>query len=212
MEFKMFKKSVYPKTKRIAINPKEIEITEKLDGSNICFFKTEGRLHVAQRNSIYEVSSKEARDFFKDMMYKGLYGWLSENAEVLENSLNEGSAIVGEWIGMGKIKYGDSLDKRFYMFTKANYDTENQSLKNILYKRELFIYPFVDQVIPEFVGIVPLVAKCASAPSVALLDKNYDAYCEQVGRPCEGFIIIHTPQTVEKYVRLKNGKMKDHFE
>lgn len=40
------------------------------------------------------------------------------------------------------------------MFAKANVDGEG-NLYKILYNPELFIYPFVDQEIPEFVSTVP---------------------------------------------------------
>ena len=35
----MLKKTLYPKTKRVPSKLKNIEITEKLDGSNLCLFK-----------------------------------------------------------------------------------------------------------------------------------------------------------------------------
>ena len=75
----------------------------------------------------------------KQMLYKGLKGWLDENGEDLKNRLMEGSGLFGEWIGMGKIKYPD-LDKKVYMFAKANYD--KGEIKNLYYEHGLFKYPF----------------------------------------------------------------------
>lgn len=38
----MIKKSIYPKTKRLGKENSVITITEKLDGSNLAFFKKDG--------------------------------------------------------------------------------------------------------------------------------------------------------------------------
>ena len=35
----MIKKEIYPKTKRVSCSGEKVEITEKLDGSNLCIFK-----------------------------------------------------------------------------------------------------------------------------------------------------------------------------
>jgi len=51
----MIKKSLYPKTKRLSKNSKKIVVTEKLDGSNIGFFKLNGELVIATRNNILTV-------------------------------------------------------------------------------------------------------------------------------------------------------------
>lgn len=88
------------------------------------------------------------------MLYKGLYGWLNEHGEDLTDRLIEGSGFFGEWIGQGCLKYPD-LDKRVYMFAKANY--QNNEIKNLYYDRELFLYPFIDQNFPDYIGIVPIV-------------------------------------------------------
>lgn len=46
----MIKKEIYPKTKRVSCTGEKVQITEKLDGSNLCIFKK-------KRRTIY--SSKE---------------------------------------------------------------------------------------------------------------------------------------------------------
>lgn len=112
----MIKKTLYPKTKRIQYKNRVV-ITEKLDGSNIGFFKVNGDLIIAQRNNIFLMNELEEN---KQMLYRGLKGWLDEYGEGLKDKLMEGSGFFGEWIGMGKIKYPD-LDKKVYMFAKANY-------------------------------------------------------------------------------------------
>lgn len=202
----MIKKALYPKTKRVE-KEKTAVITEKLDGSNLVFFKKDGVLHIAQRNNIYRL---DEIDEAGSLMYKGLQGWLTTNGPHLQETLYEGSAVCGEWMGMGRIKYGDSLDKRFYMFAKANI-TEEMELKNILYNHDLFIYPFVTHEIPEYIGKVPMVDNKAEKYTKEDLDVVYTTYSAQVDRPVEGFI-VYKDKNISKYVRMKNGALEDHHE
>ena len=200
----MIKKTLYPKTKRVMYKNKVV-ITEKLDGSNIGFFKINGELLIAQRNNIFLMSELEEN---KQMLYKGLLGWINENGEDLKNRLIEGSGFFGEWIGMGKIKYPD-LDKKVYMFAKANYD--KGEIKNLYYEHELFIYPFENQEFPEYIGIVPVVEERENQLNVEGLDLLYSYYSNKVKRNVEGFIIAQN-NNVNKYVRMKNGKLQNHHE
>ena len=197
----MEKKTLYPKTKRVRFENKVV-ITEKLDGSNIGFFKINGELIIAQRNYVFK-----ANEIDKNMAYKGLIGWLEENGEDLKNRLVEGSGFFGEWIGMGKIKYPD-LDKKVYMFAKANYDKE---IKNLYYEHELFKYPFEKQELPKYIGIVPVVKECENILNIEKLNYLYEIYKTKVQRNVEGFIIAQN-NNVNKYVRMKNGKLQDHHE
>lgn len=203
------KQMLYPKTTRLKNSTSSYVITEKLDGSNLTFFKHNGELYFAQRNNIFMWEP----DVDQKALYKGLYGWLVENGDKLKDSLNDKSAVVGEWIGMGRISYGDNLDKRFYIFAKANVDVIDDKFKmyNIIYKQMLFIYPFVDQVIPEFMDIVPIVDESLVAPSVSYMDDLYDYYRAHKNYLPEGFIVIlPTQNNVFKYVRNKDGKLQDH--
>jgi len=142
------------------------------------------------------------------MLYKGLLGWIQENGEDLKNRLIEGSGFFGEWIGMGKIKYPD-LDKKVYMFAKANYD--KGEIKNLYYEHELFIYPFENQEFPEYIGIVPVVQELETIPDIETLDCIYDIYKTNKQRNVEGFIIAQN-NNVNKYVRMKNGNLEPHRE
>ena len=200
----MIKKTLYPKTKRVLYKNK-IVITEKLDGSNIGLFKVNGELLVAQRNNIFLMSELEEN---KQMLYKGLLGWLQEHGEDLKNRLIEGSGFFGEWIGMGKLKYPE-LDKKVYMFAKANY--QKGEIKNLYYEHELFMYPFENQEFPEYIGIVPVVQERESQLNVEGLDLLYIYYTNKVNRNVEGFIIAQN-NNVNKYVRMKNGKLQEHHE
>ncbi len=203
----MIKKEIYPKTERVKCGGDVIYVTEKLDGSNLAIFKKDNRLYVAQRNNIFDI---EELDEIKDKLYKGLYQWLLDNKAEL-NTLNEGSVICGEWLGMGQIKYTvDEFDKRFYMFAKANID-DDFNLYNLNYSHELFIYPFENQVIPTFIGIVPEVAELKVLPNKEMLDKLYQKYCDNKKRNVEGFILNYK-NIVTKYVRMKSGKMQEHFD
>lgn len=200
----MTKKTLYPKTKRVKFKNRVV-ITEKLDGSNIGFFKVNGELVIAQRNNIFLVSELEEN---KGMLYKGLKGWIEEHGENLKNSLIEGSGFFGEWIGMGQIKYPD-LDKKVYMFAKANYD--KGEIKNLYYDHELFKYPFENQEMPNYIGVVPVIQETQYYPDVETLDYNYEIYRIKANRNVEGFIIAQN-NNVNKYVRMKNGKLQAHHE
>lgn len=204
----MIKKEIYPKTKRVSCSGDKVYITEKLDGSNLCIFKKEDVLYIAQRNNIYSINELEE---VKGIIYKGLYQWILDNKEVLEKELLNNAAVCGEWLGMGCIKYSvDEFDKRFYMFAKGNVDDEF-NLYNLIYEHELFIYPFESQEIPKFIGIVPIVAKLSVLPNKEHLDSLYEKYCNFKNRNVEGFVINYK-NTISKYVRMKNGKLKEHFD
>ena len=129
----------------------------------------------------------------------------------LQEHLLENAAICGEWLGRGQIKYSvDQFDKRFYMFAKANID-EEFNLYNLKYNHELFNYPFVNQIIPNFIGIVPEVTKIDVLPDKIILDGLYRNYTKKVQRKVEGFVINYK-DTISKYVRYKNGKLTEHFD
>lgn len=204
----MIKKEIYPKTQRVLCEGAKIQITEKLDGSNLVIFKLNDDLYIAQRNNIFEVS--ELADN-KDKLYKWLLQWVFDHKEELQEELYEGSAICGEWLGMGKLKYSvDEFDKRFYMFAKARI-TENFELENLMYNHELFIYPFNSQVIPSFIGIVPVVTEINNIPNKEQLDNIYERYCNKLNRDVEGFVVNYN-DNITKYVRMKNGKLQEHFD
>ena len=204
----MIKKEIYPKTPRLKINGDRVYVTEKLDGSNLVFFKKNDVLYVAQRKSIFTIDELEE---VKGALYKGLYQWLLDNKDVLQKELYEGSAICGEWLGMGQLKYTiDEFDKKWYMFAKARVD-DDFKLSDFNYYRENFIYPFESQEIPKFIGIVPEVAELNVLPNKEHLDSIYQKYCDKVGRNVEGFV-INFHNIISKYVRMKNGKLQEHFD
>lgn len=202
----MMKKTLYSKTSRIGKEKKQYVITEKLDGSNCVFFKKDNELYVATRNNILNL--REDTEHFKKVLYKGMQGWLEEYIDLLESALHEGSAIIGEWVGMGKIKY-PHLKERFYMFAKGNVD-DNFELNRVNYTHEFFMYSFIEQEIPDFIGVVPIVKIVDEAPSIIDLDILYDEYCLAEERDVEGFVVQYDNHTVKKYVRMKNGKLEPH--
>ena len=202
----MIKKEIYPKTPRVSINGDFIEITEKLDGSNLVIFKLNDEIYFAQRNTILKYSELEEN---KQILYKGLLGWANDHIQVLKEQLYEGSCLCGEWLGMGKLKYTvDEFDKRFYMFAKARID-ETIKLTNLNYNHTEFIFPFNNQIIPEFIGIVPVVGLIPYLPDKKALDGMYERYCKKVNRPVEGFVINYH-NIITKYVRMKNGKIVEY--
>lgn len=204
----MIKKEIYPKTKRVSCSGDKVYITEKLDGSNLVFFKKDNELYVAQRKNIFKITELEE---VKSVLYKGLYQWLIDNKDVLIQELHNDSAICGEWLGMGQIKYSvDEFDKRFYMFAKANIDDEF-NLYNLIYDHNLFIYPFVSQEIPKFIGVVPEVIELLVLPTKEYLDSIYETYTNRTKRNVEGFVLNYK-NIITKYVRMKNGKLQEHFD
>lgn len=206
----MLKKEIYPKTERIKLTGIDVRITEKLDGSNLCFFKLDDELYIAMRNNIVTLTEVfNSFDNIKYLLYADLKSWLEKNGTILKDSLNNNSAICGEWIGMGIIKY-DDFDKKFYMFAKANV-YESLKLENIKYDHDLFIYPFIDQMVPAFIGFVPLVKKINFFPNVEYLDELYEQYIIEVEHKVEGFV-INFENRISKYVRMKNGRIQDHFD
>lgn len=206
----MIKKEIYPKTQRVKCVGDKIYVTEKLDGSNLVFFKKNDIIHIAQRKNIYTINDIENSEV-KGIMYKGLYQWLIDNKDILQEELLENSVICGEWLGMGCLKYSvDEFDKRWYMFAKANIDDE-YNLYNLIYDHNLFIYPFKNQMIPKFIGIVPEVAELNVLPNKEYLDSIYEKYCKKVNRKVEGFVVNYN-NIISKYVRMKNGKLKEHFD
>nr|DAI31645.1 MAG TPA: Naegleria gruberi RNA ligase repair, adenylyltransferase, LIGASE [Caudoviricetes sp.] len=204
----MIKKEIYPKTKRVSCSGDRVYLTEKLDGSNLVFFKKDDELYIAQRKNIFKITELED---VKDVLYKGLYQWLNDNKDVLIEEIHNDSAICGEWLGMGKIKYTiDEFDKKWYMFAKANIDDEF-NLYNLNYEHSLFVYPFVSQEIPKFIGVVPEVVELNVLPTKEHLDSIYEKYCAKVNRNVEGFVINYK-NIITKYVRMKNGKLQEHFD
>ena len=205
----MIKKCIYPKTERVKVEQSNVcEVTEKLDGSNLCIFKKNDILHIAQRNNRFSIEEIEE---VKDKLYSGLYAWILEHKEVLEKELRNDSCICGEWLGMGKLKYDvGEFDKRYYMFAKANIN-DNFELFNIYYYHELFKYPFESLEIPTFIGVVPVAYELGIVPNKEKLDELYEKYCQKVNRNVEGFVVNYSNH-ITKYVRMKNGKLQEHFD
>jgi len=203
------KKQIYPKTARVKVKQESMcQLTEKIDGSNLCIIKKDDTLYLAQRNNIFSINELEEN---KGILYKGLYQWLDEHKDYLIENLHNNSDLCGEWVGMGCLKYPvEEFDKKFYMFAKANI-TDEFDLKNIYYYHNLFIYPFVNQEIPDFIGVVPVIAELDIIPNKNDLDVIYEEYNNKVNRNVEG-IVVNYQNNVTKYVRMKNGKLQDHFD
>lgn len=200
------KQTLYPKTKRIGTN--NTIITEKLDGSNIGFFKYDDKLFIAQRNNIFSYESVKNKETDNRILYKGLLPWLEEHAEELTQKLQPTACIFGEWIGMGKLQY--DFEDKLFMFAKANVKFENDKfeVRNIVYNHEYFIYPFMGYEIPDFIKIVPVV-EFSKEISIDALNDTYKKYTELVNRNVEGFVIFNNG-AIQKYVRMKNGKIEPH--
>jgi len=197
----IIKKSIYPKTKRYALDSTGVTITEKLDGSSVAIFKLNELIHVAQRNNIMTIDEDAIKN------YKGMSQWFEDNISMID--LCEGSCICGEWMGMGQLKY-PYLDKKIYMFAKANVD-QDLELTNVIYNHEHFIYPFESGVIPDCIGVVPVVCKMDHYPTIENLNNLYAEYASAIECNVEGFV-IEQQNSVRKYLRMKNGKPEQHRE
>lgn len=199
----MKKIKLYGKTARAGNNDKVV-ITEKLDGSNLCILKKDGVVYYAQRNNILTKESVT-----QEMAYQGLVGWIEEHDDYFNNNLIEGSVICGEWLYMGKLKYPEEqFPNRFNMFCKATV-TNQWTLENMVYDHDLFIYPFEDQTIPEFISLVPIVTETRQLMTITQLDELYYEYSKLVDRNVEGFVLNYK-NNITKYVRMKSGKITEH--
>jgi hypothetical protein len=64
---------------------------------------------------------------------------------------------------------------------------------------------------PNFIGIVPEVAELNVIPTKEHLDSLYKKYTNKVNRNVEGFVVNYK-NIITKYVRMKNGKLQEHFD
>lgn len=211
MENKIIKQSIYPKTTRFGKEERKIFLTEKIDDSNLTFFKFENELYIAQRNNIYKFKDfKENKNDFKGIMYKGLTPFLEQFGDDLEEKLYDGSAICGEWLGQGKIKYDNRFNTRFLLCAKARVIKTGDVflLQNIVYNPDL-IHWAIGETLPDYLDIVPLVAELDHYLNLEELDKIYLEYSEKMDSKVEGFVINNNDK-IEKYVRFKNGVLEPH--
>lgn len=208
----MIKQTLYPKTKRIADGTNNIVITEKIDGSNLTFFKYNNEMWIAQRNNMYSLKELKSGELPKNFAYKGLHGWLEEHGDDSEASLVDNASISGEWIGMGRIGYGERFEHKFLQFAKGNVNFDNlkYEMTRLNYKHDLFKYSFINQERPDYLGLVPVALTVSKVPTINELDDLYLAYSHNQPSDVEGFIIINADQTIKKYVRLKNGVLTEH--
>ncbi len=206
----MIKKKLYPHTERIKEN-NTVQITEKMDGSNIGFFNKDGELLVCTRNYIISLDEIEKQ---KNILqgYKGLYEWLQEYGEVLKKEIYVGSGIFCEWMGTnGHVKYPQEVRyNKVYIFAKARI-TDNYEGEKIIYDINLFKYAFNSKTIPAYMDIVPVVWEAEQYPTVSNLDELYQSYSKDVSRNVEGFVVSFNDR-IEKYVRMKNGKLEKHHQ
>lgn len=219
------KKSLYDKTTRFGPETMTALLTEKLDGSNLCFYVENGELFVAQRNWIFslteinEAITAKNKDIV-NRLYKGLAEWLNENGEWLKNNIREGSIICGEWMGQGQLSYKNTdIDKfRYYMFAKANW-SDTGTLTNFVYDPDYFHYAFESWQFPLFMRPVPVIKRIplnefgSEGTFLETLDKIYAEYkTEQEDRNVEGIVVSFSNLAGNrmKYVRMKNKKLEPH--
>lgn len=213
----MIKQTLFPKIKRVEIN-KKYQITEKLDGSNLGIAKIGYNLYFCQRNTVF--GTYEIYDN-KNVLYKNLEPWIIEHKENLLEMLNDNTIIFGEWLGMGHIKY-NNFENNFNMFAKAKieyyYDDIVDDIcfkiNNLNYNLKEIKYAFKTETIPDFISLVPIVDNNLESINKESLDELYNKYSESQDRIIEGFVILDEsePTYIRKYVRCKNGEVKEHFQ
>ncbi|MDU4652149.1 RNA ligase family protein [Sneathia sanguinegens] len=212
----MIKQTLFSKIKRMEIN-KKYQITEKLDGSNLGIANISYNLYIIQRNTIidqYELYEQ------KNLLYKGLYDFIKEHGLELLDAIQNGTVIFGEWLGMGKIKYNNM--KQFNLFAKAqieyNYNFYDGittfSIENLDFEVDKLKYAFKNENIPSFISLVPTIDNDLELINKQTLDELYDKYSKSQDRIIEGFVILDEsePGYIRKYVRCKNGQIKEHFQ
>ena len=97
----MIKKSIYPKTERVKVDQSNVcEVTEKIDGSNLCIFKKNDILYIATRNNIIN-QDEQHNEKAKCVLYKGLAGWLEEHGEDLAKEIRNDSCICRRMVRYG---------------------------------------------------------------------------------------------------------------
>ncbi len=202
---------VYPKTKRISKTDFVWQITEKMDGSNLTFFKFDDDLYLATRNNVFNWTGEKPTSQY--IQYKGLFGWMENYSKLLYEKLNNHEALFGEWLGMGKIKYEDyfpQFNLFAYGYMHQNKDGKfearyiNRDLNKITdflvehdLNRDFITVPFVDY---------------TDSLSPDLIDWYYNKYRDEKSREVEGFILTNLDSgEVRKYVRYKGGKMTEHW-
>ncbi|WP_311695679.1 RNA ligase family protein [Sneathia sanguinegens] len=213
----MIKQTLFPKIKRMEIN-KKYQITEKLDGSNLGIAKLNYNLYFCQRNIIF--NTFEIYDN-KNILYKDLENWIIENKEILLETLNDNTILFGEWLGMGHIKYKE-FKNNFNIFAKAkieyyyddNVDDICFKIDKLNYNLKEIKYAFRNEIIPNFINIVPIIDNNLETINKQTIDELYDKYSESQDRIIEGFVILDEsePSYIRKYVRCKNGNVKEHFQ
>lgn len=204
----MNKETLYPKTRRFSTENESLyQITEKLDGSNLSIANIENELYIYQRNRSYKYKDL-TKEEIKQIVYNGLYGWLDIHYDELISTIRPDRVIIGEWLGMGKIKY--DFDDRFFMFAKAI--LEEDKLTKIKYNLDHLKFAFNTNEIPNFISCVPMVNNIDSGQlQITILDNLYNRYSQEIGRNVEGFIITNDKMDYcQKYVRFKNGKATEH--
>lgn len=205
----MIKQSIYPKTIRVEIE-NDIQITEKLDGSNLGIGIYNGEIVLFTRNNVYFENELET---YSKILYKGLYDFIAKNKDKIRNSINENTVIFGEYIGMGHIKY-DGFSK-FYVFAKGKIELKDNlfELSYMNYDLDNIHYAFKDGIFPfDIFNIVPIIKHALKYIDKENLDKLYDEYLANENRIVEGFVIVDKKYNIPlKYVRYKRGKMQEHF-
>lgn len=206
------KLTIYPKTERFRDGNKLTIITEKLDGSNLGLSKQNGDIVIYQRNNSYTFTEMKENKEIRDMAYKGLFKWLSDNYnDLMENLLENNSRdkmliIFGEWIQMGQLKYRQDRipNNSFWMFARGK--GEDESKLSWDYNYEYFNYAFKDGIKPSYINIVPIVLTTDEIISKQYLDTLYQVYTNDIIKDkSEGFI-IYNGFYIKKYVRISRGK------
>lgn len=214
----MIERKLYKETKWLEPNTYEWLLTEKLDGSNLCFFNMDGYIYVALRNYIMRLDeiTNNPEESVTNKLYKGLASWLDEYGIQLEIQLYTDSAICGEWLGMGQIKYPYSFQP-FNMFARARVVSDTGKLEDVyleefVYDPEDFGNAFWSSLPPNWIDLIPVIDRLDHAPTIKELNSIYAKYAAAVDRPVEGIVVTQkeVPNRRCKYVRMKGGKLQSH--
>lgn len=205
----MKKEKKYGKTKRFGVT--QYQITEKLDGSNVCFAKSHNKLKIYSRTFSFDL---DELDDVKEIIDEDFYDFLVKYGSDLQESLIDEMEIYCEFLGTGMIDYeyslGNAICDRLYIFGK-----KSPKDKCIRYDVDALWYAFINQNLPMlYLSIVPYITQiCEEDLSIHDLDLIYDGYkASSCNSAVEGFIITNDKLGYcRKYVRHKNGKETEHI-
>ena len=180
-----------------------ITITEKIDGANTSFI-----LDNENESGVSCYSRRQPLDKINNL--SGYFEWVNKNIVPIKERLKENYRYFGEFTLKHKVKYKDTVEKSFYLFSiwddkKEEYlpdDIVKSEAKRLNFNLIPYFYdgPFISiEHIESFVGKSDLTEVLDTGEGIVVKNQDYkDPYGVQV------FVKIVSKRFLEvKYVKLK---------